>query len=144
MGWPTSRVKRAEKVERPSPTRCPRSARVQGRSGCSWIELKRRSDMRVRHRAQPSAFPGTQRPDPASQHLDEEYFGQPGERDALAGTLDRRFARHAPRINPSQSRSGAGFSRSTGGSSSSTLPREGRDTVKLPQIIFASGCALPP
>ena len=38
------------------------------------------------------------------------------------------------RIDSRQSPSVVGFRRSTGGSSSNTLPREGRDTLKLPQI----------
>ena len=61
----------------------------------------------------------------------------PGRSSADSLTMRRRIA-------SSQSPSAVGFRRSTGGSNSSTLPREGRDTVKLPQIIVESGCALPP
>src|ERR1700754_252756 len=39
-------------------------------------QLKRRSYVRVRQRPQPPAFSGTERLDPASQHLDEEHFSQ--------------------------------------------------------------------
>ena len=45
------------------------------------------------------------------------------------------------RIASSQPPSAVGFSRSTGGSNSSTLPNNGRDTVKLPQIMVESGFA---
>ncbi len=51
--------------------------------------------MRVRHRAEPSAFAGTERLDPTAQHLDEQHFRQSRERDPLAGTLERRLVRHA-------------------------------------------------
>jgi hypothetical protein len=39
-------------------------------------QSKRRTDMRVRHGAEPSAFSGTERFYPASEHFDEEHFGQ--------------------------------------------------------------------
>jgi len=39
-------------------------------------QLKRRSYVRVRHRAQPPTLSGTEGFDPASQHLDEEHFCQ--------------------------------------------------------------------
>jgi hypothetical protein len=60
------------------------------------------------------------------------------------GTLKRRLAHHALQNCLSQSSSAVGLSRSTGGSSSNTPPREGRDTAKLPQIMVEIGCASPP
>ncbi len=39
-------------------------------------QLERRSDMRVRYGPEPAALSGTERRDPASEHLDKEHFGQ--------------------------------------------------------------------
>ncbi len=63
-------------------------------------QLERRSDMRVRYRPKPSAFAGTERFDPASQHLDEKNLCHSGERDALAGALDSRLVHHALKNQP--------------------------------------------
>ena len=52
----------------------------------------------------------------------------PGRSTADSLTMRRRTASNQPP-------SAVGFRRSTDGSNSSTLPRKGRATVKLPQII---------
>ena len=65
--------------ERPSPTLFPRSPEVQGRSGRSSDELKRRSPICGSAMAPATRLSGYRETDPASQHLDEEHFVVSGE-----------------------------------------------------------------
>src|ERR1700724_3922226 len=51
-------------------------AQGPGKLGVFVNQLERRSDMRVRYGSEPAALSGTERRDPASEHLDKEHFRQ--------------------------------------------------------------------
>jgi len=144
MDWPTSFVKRAENAERPSPTRRPRLPRVQGWPGRSWISWSAGpmcgSAIAPSHPPSAGLRDLTQLRNTSTKRTSvslESAMRWPGRSTAPSLTMRCR-------IDSSHSPSSVGLRRSTGGSNSNTLPREGRAMVKFPQIIVETGSAPPP
>ena len=109
--------------------------------GCSWISLSAGpicgSDIAPSQPPSPGLRDAIQLRNTSTKSTSvsrESATPWPGRSSADSLTMRRRIASSHPP-------SAVGFSRSTGGSNSSTLPNSGRDTVKLPQIIVESGCA---